>query len=275
MSPPFIDHVLDRLFDPEPVVRPRRVLPFEPAAPLEAEATSLEPFPARVAPPSAPTPALRPADESPIVEPAQPRPPAAAAPAAVPVPATPLGPSLAPRTPFPPVPLSAPVETPPPPAIRPRLTVLNPPSERDSRPGPPGRAPISPPQVTQVIERTVAAPPGDDVRGRLIALERAVAALPVPPPRSARATVAVATPASVSVPRPRPPDMAPPSPPRSAIQRRREPGPALVPEPEPSVRVTIGRIDVRAVAAPEGQRARTARPPRMSLDDYLRQRERG
>ena len=273
MSPPFIDHVLDRLFDPEPVVRPRRVLPFEPAAPLEAEATSLEPLPARVASPPASRPAVRPADQRAIMEPAQPRPPVAAAPAVVPAPATPPGPSLAPRTPFPPVPLSAPMERPPPAAIRPRPTVLNLPAERDSQAGPLAPAPTGLTHVTQVIERTVITPPADDVRGRLIALERAVAALPVPPQRSARAPAAA--PVSISTPRPRSPDMNPPSPPRSAAQRRREPGPALAPEPEPSVRVTIGRIDVRAVAAPEGQRARTARPPRMSLDDYLRQRERG
>ncbi|HYT16154.1 MAG TPA: hypothetical protein VEL80_07210 [Burkholderiales bacterium] len=42
----------------------------------------------------------------------------------------------------------------------------------------------------------------------------------------------------------------------------------------PSVHVTIGRVEVRAVAAAERATARTAKPaaPRLTLDDYLRER---
>lgn len=50
------------------------------------------------------------------------------------------------------------------------------------------------------------------------------------------------------------------------------------PSPEPAIQVTIGRIEVRAVTAPPTS-ARTQqqsdRPPAMSLDEYLRQQERG
>lgn len=59
--------------------------------------------------------------------------------------------------------------------------------------------------------------------------------------------------------------------------------PSLSPEQRespapPSIKVTIGRIDVRAVNEPEKtQRAerRTDAKPRLSLDDYLKQRNRG
>ena len=48
--------------------------------------------------------------------------------------------------------------------------------------------------------------------------------------------------------------------------------------PEPAIQVTIGRVEVRAVTAPP-TRTRTQqqsdRPPAMSLDEYLRQQERG
>jgi hypothetical protein len=42
----------------------------------------------------------------------------------------------------------------------------------------------------------------------------------------------------------------------------------------PSVHVTIGRVEVRAVAAAERATTRTAKPaaPRLTLDDYLRER---
>lgn len=50
------------------------------------------------------------------------------------------------------------------------------------------------------------------------------------------------------------------------------------PSPEPDIQVTIGRVEVRAITAPPTS-ARTQqqsdRPPAMSLDEYLRQQERG
>jgi hypothetical protein len=45
---------------------------------------------------------------------------------------------------------------------------------------------------------------------------------------------------------------------------------------EPTIRVTIGRIEVRAVSPPEPPPRRTKQPtPKMSLDDYLRSRNGG
>jgi hypothetical protein len=47
------------------------------------------------------------------------------------------------------------------------------------------------------------------------------------------------------------------------------------PRSEPAVHVTIGRVEVRAVAASPSDRARPGRPsPVMSLDEYLRTRAR-
>lgn len=64
------------------------------------------------------------------------------------------------------------------------------------------------------------------------------------------------------------------------IERRGERGPRgmRLPEPEspaPAIRVSIGRIEVRAITpppAPLPRRERTARPAPPSLDDYLKQR---
>lgn len=49
------------------------------------------------------------------------------------------------------------------------------------------------------------------------------------------------------------------------------------PEPEPAVRIQIGRIEVRAVPSAEtGERRRASPPtPTLTLEDYLRQRNRG
>jgi hypothetical protein len=65
--------------------------------------------------------------------------------------------------------------------------------------------------------------------------------------------------------------------PRITPRARR--GPAARPGPEaPSIRVTIGRIEVRAefvTPAPAPAPARPLRPSSLSLDDYLRQRREG
>jgi hypothetical protein len=61
--------------------------------------------------------------------------------------------------------------------------------------------------------------------------------------------------------------------PLAAQAERRE-----TPESAPIIRVTIGRIDVRAINAPAPQEARRAAPrpaPQLSLEDYLRQRSGG
>ncbi|HEY4588516.1 MAG TPA: hypothetical protein VII86_04790, partial [Thermoanaerobaculia bacterium] len=62
------------------------------------------------------------------------------------------------------------------------------------------------------------------------------------------------------------PGVTPPSP-------RAEAGPAAAPASEPTIRVTIGRIEVRA-AAPAPPPAPAPRPaaPRLTLEDYLRRR---
>lgn len=51
-----------------------------------------------------------------------------------------------------------------------------------------------------------------------------------------------------------------------------------MPEQAPIIRVTIGRIDVRAITSPAPQESRRAAPrpaPQLSLEDYLRQRSGG
>ncbi|MFL6196542.1 MAG: hypothetical protein ACJ75H_20340 [Thermoanaerobaculia bacterium] len=55
--------------------------------------------------------------------------------------------------------------------------------------------------------------------------------------------------------------------------------PAFAPEreaPEPVIHVTIGRIEVRATAAPKAPaRERPAARPAVDLEEYLRQRSKG
>jgi hypothetical protein len=59
--------------------------------------------------------------------------------------------------------------------------------------------------------------------------------------------------------------------PLSAAPERVFAGPSAADEP-PVVRVTIGRVDVRAVLpAAQPERARPKRPPRLTLDEYLRE----
>lgn len=61
---------------------------------------------------------------------------------------------------------------------------------------------------------------------------------------------------------------------RSAASDLADPFPA--PETTPTINVTIGRVDVRAVfPQPQAQPARRARPAPMSLDEYVRQRSEG
>ena len=47
------------------------------------------------------------------------------------------------------------------------------------------------------------------------------------------------------------------------------------PQPQPTVRVTIGRIEVRAVGSSQSPAKPRATPPVMNLDDYLRRRNQG
>ena len=48
-----------------------------------------------------------------------------------------------------------------------------------------------------------------------------------------------------------------------------------IPQPQPTVSVTIGRIEVRAVGSSESPAKPRATPPVMNLDDYLRRRNQG
>jgi hypothetical protein len=50
--------------------------------------------------------------------------------------------------------------------------------------------------------------------------------------------------------------------------------PASLPKPEPTVHVTIGRIEVRATPPPVKSQKERWKPPVMSLDEYL-SRQRG
>ena len=50
-----------------------------------------------------------------------------------------------------------------------------------------------------------------------------------------------------------------------------------MPEPAPTIKITIGRVDVRAImpAAPAPRPAPARPSPALSLEDYLKQREGG
>jgi hypothetical protein len=80
---------------------------------------------------------------------------------------------------------------------------------------------------------------------------------------------------------PRPVPLVPPalSPYQVADTREREAaidGPDRAARPRPTVRVTIGRIDVRAVLpAPRAEPARPPPGPRLTLQEYVRQRRQG
>ncbi len=51
--------------------------------------------------------------------------------------------------------------------------------------------------------------------------------------------------------------------------------PARMPAPEPTINVTIGRVEIRAASPPPPQRARAKSANVLSLEDYLRQRANG
>jgi len=107
----------------------------------------------------------------------------------------------------------------------------------------------------------------------------------VPPPRPAHAPVAqiAAPPAAVlpAEPAVRRGELAPvrPRDPLRETARRSDPSgpqPSIAKPAPPSVRVSIGRVEVRAVfASPPSPARRPAAAPAMALDDYLKQREKG
>jgi len=119
--------------------------------------------------------------------------------------------------------------------------------------------------------RTVPARAGSRVRKRVRQAQRAEQIVPeeatMPPAYPDQPEPAAATPTPRAVVRP------------TTRRRRSEPAAPRqqVAREAPPVRVTIGRIEVRAVtpAAPAPQRRPPRRPPPLSLDDYLEQRQSG
>ena len=145
------------------------------------------------------------------------------------------------------------------------------PSAEAEADAPPVRAfPAEPPAAR--TRARVAPPPGDRPTNAQPVTERGVPVLPAaPPPERAEmpADTAIAT-----TPSPRPTRAA--SEPTLAV-RPSVPGRVKRDTAGPTVRVTIGRIEVRAVKAeePPEPRKKPRQAPRISLDDYLgRERER-
>lgn len=136
-------------------------------------------------------------------------------------------------------------------AATPAAATPSPPATRP--PPPPGAAANGPARATRPV------PIDDSIRAAAVAPARRAAdaaAVPHPAaPRPAPATVAAA--AAGTARRAAAPSLAP----------------AAAPAPLPPIEVTIGRVEIRAVA-PAAAPARPVRAggPRLSLDDYLRQR---
>jgi len=110
--------------------------------------------------------------------------------------------------------------------------------------------PAGAPPVTRVIER--ATPPVEAQHKTIEPAEAPLRALLLPPPPH------------------------PPVTPRASAHGPRSAAPAAPPDAAPTIRVTIGRVDVRAVEAPQ-RPARPAAPrqPAFTLEDYIRMRREG
>jgi hypothetical protein len=66
--------------------------------------------------------------------------------------------------------------------------------------------------------------------------------------------------------------------PQAQLTQQTQPAQLETPPLEPAIQVTIGRVEVRAVTVPPTsahKQQQSDRPPAMSLDEYLRQQERG
>lgn len=170
-------------------------------------------------------------------------------------PRTPSPPAMAGQTQTAPSPLPAPVS---PSVLRPAITRPSAPAaeafdtETYVAPRPSVGSPMTAPPV-----RAVAAADGETEparSNRVVPAATDPAGLPSRRPIAwsviAQPQVAKAPPAAASVP----------------------PSPAA--QAETTIQVTIGRIEVRAMPAPATPRSRVSAPPVMSLDEYLRQRDR-
>jgi hypothetical protein len=127
-------------------------------------------------------------------------------------------------------------------------------------PGPPGRPPEPVPSAPDRTPEQARKPEQAAVRR-----EPEPEQEPKPPVRS-RSAAEPAPPARGAAPRPVVTQRAP-----LLATWRRDRSPAAEPEAEqpPTVRVTIGRVDVRAVVPEQPVERRPKQPPRMSLDEYL------
>jgi hypothetical protein len=279
----FLTHIAARLGEPEGQLRPRRPSLFEPpvaaasdlvlvGAPTEGLPESAferiveADVPAVGTPPAAASPArrrrtrLRAAGPAGPDHPADPPPEPAVAPSAA-RPAAALARRTAPAASAAP---AAPAE----PTDGPRAT-------RDA-PVPKGSGRAIRPTGIAASPRTVSADPamGPAMGGDPARMETRPAAGRGPVPRRDDATAAAA-----DAPR----DMAAtPAAPASGILQApmvarimSDPPPARAQRSEPAIHVTIGRVEIRAVAAAPSDTTRRERPsPVMSLDDYLRMRAR-
>ena len=160
-------------------------------------------------------------------------------------------------------------------------------SPHHAEPGPTRRGlPLGPPSAEDESEEAVFRP-----LRTLLDLVQGETVPPLPSP-GAQATLDTSedTPASkATLDRPEPPDAPPPVAPRmvrpqldgSYLERGpQEPRVAAPESTAPAIRVTIGRIEVRAITPPPpippAQRTTPARPgPALSLDDYLKQHNGG
>ncbi len=123
----------------------------------------------------------------------------------------------------------------------------------------------APPIDREQPRRLPHGPAASSVEDKPLALPKQPATLPLPlsepsspPERTPAPAVLVAAPTTVT-----PALRFQPSAPVAAP-------PAVSPEPAPVIRVTIGRIEVRAVPPPAPSAPKVTPPPRLSLEEYLR-----
>jgi len=249
---------------PEPV-QPRLPLVFE--GPVEDVPLELERHEEVEARPAERREPPRPVSPAPEVEAAPPEPPRAEPAAPSPPPPAPVVRPAAEAPPAEPPPIVPPARVEPstPPAPPPRAPVVPPAAEAPPAPPtppapPPSAAPAEP--ATAATPRAPAPPPAPPtpapVVARVVGDEPRASREEVRPPRRDGAAVEPVIGAQVQL-------GAPPAP----IAVPRAPGP-------PSVEVSIGRVEVRAVfAPPEAEPAPPPAAPTVSLDDYLRARDGG
>ncbi len=275
---------------PDPVLEPPPALPISETAPAEVapKPVPLPSRPSRIEPartvsvhaePEAPRP-------EPGVEGASEAPPRPRDATERPGPAIPALPPDAPSAPLSPVEPNPPGAAVPPGPIRPKpgrvVEALEPPVVSPSplpldapsaplsavEPDPPGAA-VPPGPIRPKGESTVEAAERPSTPVRPLGPE---GALPERPPL---ADIASPTPQSVTPRFPRPPAVDAPTikPNVLAVPRFQEATQAAPASSEeaPTIRVSIGRIEVRAITPPPPRRKTVRQAPTMSLDDYLKQ----